>query len=158
MTDKELQKLNRAGLLELLIAAQKENESLKEQLAETQQRLQKRKIELTEAGSIAQAALQLNGIFEAADKAAAEYLENVKALGSTQEMVCEQRDRESREAAKALLQETQEKADQLFVEAQRKAEEHLSRFYELTRQNLENMLHATIPAVRGEPIDESDRN
>lgn len=59
-------------------------ERLKERLdakdAEIQrlhERLNSRKIELREAGSIAMAALQLNGIFEAAQKAADQYLENV---------------------------------------------------------------------------------
>lgn len=39
-----------------------------------------REIELEEAGSIAEAALRLNGVFEAAQKAAEQYLMNVKKL------------------------------------------------------------------------------
>lgn len=40
----------------------------------------KRAIELKEAGSIAEAALRLNGIFEAAQKAADQYLYNIQLL------------------------------------------------------------------------------
>ncbi len=40
----------------------------------------KRAIELKEAGSIAEAALRLNGIFEAAQKAADQYLYNIRLL------------------------------------------------------------------------------
>lgn len=39
-----------------------------------------REIELEEAGSIAEAALRLNGVFEAAQRAAEQYLMNVKKL------------------------------------------------------------------------------
>lgn len=39
-----------------------------------------RTIELTEAGDIAQAALRLNGIFEAAQRSAEQYLQNVRRL------------------------------------------------------------------------------
>lgn len=42
-----------------------------------------RVIELEDAGSIAEAALRLNGVFEAAQKAAEQYLMNVKRLGDT---------------------------------------------------------------------------
>ena len=40
-----------------------------------------RMIELEDAGSIAEAALRLNGVFEAAQKAAEQYLMNVKRIG-----------------------------------------------------------------------------
>jgi len=78
LTDKELKKLNRYQLLELIIMQSEELERVKAQLAEAQQQLQQRSIQLEKAGNIAQAALQLSGIFEAAQKAADLYLENVK--------------------------------------------------------------------------------
>lgn len=80
MTDQELRKLSRADLLELLLQQAKENERLREQLKQAQEQLASRKIEIEKAGSIAEAALQLNGVFEAAEKAAAQYLENVRRL------------------------------------------------------------------------------
>lgn len=44
-----------------------------------------RVIELAEAGSIAEAALKLNGVFEAAQEAAEQYLQNVKRLSEEAE-------------------------------------------------------------------------
>ena len=78
MTDKELKKLNRYQLLELIIMQSEELEMVKAQLAEAQHQLEQRSIQIEKAGNIAQAALQLSGIFEAAQKAADLYLENVK--------------------------------------------------------------------------------
>lgn len=80
MTEQELRKLSRAELLELLLAECRENERLRAQLAEAGRRLRDRRIQIDRAGSIAQAALQLNGVFEAAQRAANQYVENVRRL------------------------------------------------------------------------------
>lgn len=80
ITDHELKRLSRADLLELLIAESRENEQLRSQVEEMKQKLESREIELQNVGSIAEAALRLNGVFEAAEKAAQQYLENIRRL------------------------------------------------------------------------------
>ena len=78
MTDKELKKLNKAELLELLTIQSAENERLKRQLEEVQQKLEDRTILIERSGSIAEAALRINEVFEAAQKAADQYLYNIE--------------------------------------------------------------------------------
>lgn len=85
MTDRELKKLSRADLLELLLAESRENEQLRAQLAEANARLASRQIEIENAGSIAEAALQLNGVFQAAQAAAEQYLENIRRIAEEQQ-------------------------------------------------------------------------
>ncbi len=80
MTEQELKRLSRKELLELLILQMEENESLCRQLEEARQEVADRRILLDRAGSIAEAALAIQHIFEAADMAAALYLENVRYL------------------------------------------------------------------------------
>lgn len=80
MIDKDLKKLSRADLLELLLEQRRENEKLRAQLKRAKALLTDREIEIENAGSIAEAALKLNGVFEAAQKAADQYLENVRRL------------------------------------------------------------------------------
>lgn len=80
MTDRELRKLSRAELLELLLEETRENEKLRAQVEEMEEKLKDRRILLGQAGSIAEAALRLNGVFEAAEEAAQQYLENVRRL------------------------------------------------------------------------------
>lgn len=84
MSDRELRKLNRAELLELLLEESRENERLRGQLKELNEKLADRTIEIEYAGSMAEAALRLNGVFQAADQAAAQYLENVRRLAEEQ--------------------------------------------------------------------------
>ena len=70
MTDKELRRLSRTDLLEMLLEQSKEVERLQQELAEARQQLQDRRIMTEEAGSIAEAALRINRVFEAAQAAA----------------------------------------------------------------------------------------
>ncbi len=78
MTDKQLKRLKRNEILELMIEQSKEIEELKAKLEAAEKKLEDRKIKIQQAGSIAEAALALNHIFEDAQKAADQYLENVK--------------------------------------------------------------------------------
>ncbi|MGN0974361.1 MAG: hypothetical protein ACI4OL_00050 [Gemmiger sp.] len=78
MTERELRHLNRAELLELLLEESRENERLKEELARTKAELEERRLQLERSGSMAEATLRLNHVFEAADRAARQYLENIR--------------------------------------------------------------------------------
>lgn len=80
MKKNELQKLNRKQLLELLLKQTQRADELESQLEETEKKLQERLLKESQAGSIAEAALKLNCVFEAAQAAADQYLENIKRL------------------------------------------------------------------------------
>lgn len=115
MTDKELQKLSRSELLELLLIQSREMDELKIRTEQLQQQLQNRQITLSQAGSIAEAALQLSGIFAAAQEAADLYLENVMTPDK-------------------LLEETQAQCDELL----RHAHEDIRKVWEVVRQEIYN--------------------
>ncbi|MDY2628730.1 MAG: hypothetical protein SOW08_10545 [Lachnospiraceae bacterium] len=80
MTEKELRKLRRVDLLEMLTVQIRENESLQDQVRELIDQLNDRKIMMSNAGSIAEAAIQVNGVFQAAQAAGDQYLENLVRL------------------------------------------------------------------------------
>ena len=81
-TQNPLRKLNKLQLLELLAQQERELQSLRQQLVEEEAALEERQIRIEEAGSIAEAALKLNGIFEAAQQAADQYLSSIRYLES----------------------------------------------------------------------------
>ena len=87
VTEKELRKLNRTELLEMLIAQSKRLNRVEEELLAAQKELERRKIAITTSGSLAEAALKLNGIFEAADQAAAQYLDSLREQESNAEHI-----------------------------------------------------------------------
>lgn len=91
MADKELKKLSRAEILELLLTQtrrveeleaklQKQEEEFQKEKAILEERVASREIAIAEAGSIADASLILNGVFEAVQKAADQYLDNIKRM------------------------------------------------------------------------------
>ena len=86
MTDKELRRIGRAELLELLLAQSEENERLQQRVEELEEELRNREIMIDNAGTIADAAFQLNGVLDAAGNAAVQYIENIKRLNRLLEL------------------------------------------------------------------------
>lgn len=80
MADKQLKKLNRRELLEMLISQTRRVEMLEKQLAEAERQLQDKNLVISEAGTLADAVVKLNGVMEAAQNAAQQYLDNAKRM------------------------------------------------------------------------------
>lgn len=78
MTAKELKRLRRSDLLEMLLTLRKENDELREQLDQAREQLKNRDIEIARSGSLAEASLRLNGIFEATQAACEQYVDVVR--------------------------------------------------------------------------------
>lgn len=96
MTAKELKRLRRSDLLEMLLTLRKENEQLRQQLDHARKQLENRRIEIESSGSLAEAALRISGIFEAAQAACEQYAENVRQR-------VEQQEREAKEKCEQML-------------------------------------------------------
>lgn len=106
MTERDLRKLNRTDLLELLLQQTHEMDLLREELEAAKCQLSNRTIVMEHAGSIAEAALQLNGLFTAAENACAQYMDSIKNLSGRQEEVC-----------RKMVEETQQKCDKMLADA-----------------------------------------
>lgn len=78
MADRELRRMSRTELIEIIYALKQSEDALKAENAALTAQLQDRQLHLQKAGSIAQAALELNHVFEAAQAAADEYLISVR--------------------------------------------------------------------------------
>lgn len=126
MTDKELRQLRRAELLEMLIAQSKKTEELQKMLDAANEKLNSRNITIQNAGSIAEAALQLNGVYESAQAASQQYLENVRRLTAEKEELCLQMETESRRKADLLLKDTINKCRAMEAETEQKCAEQVA--------------------------------
>ncbi|NMA08015.1 MAG: hypothetical protein GX929_02715 [Clostridiales bacterium] len=144
MTDKELRKLSRAKLLEMLIAQSTELETYKEKLSAAEAALKNREIIIDQAGSIAEASLALSGVFDAAQSACREYTENIRLLSERQEKICEQMEAESRAKAAKMIADAEQRRDDLDHEARirsaeiiRKAKYESEKYWERLSSKLE---------------------
>ena len=107
----------------LRVEYEKEIAALKKDLEHAQAALESRQIAIDEAGSIAMAALQINGVFEAAQAASQQYIENIRCLNDRQTSICAQRDAESKAEQERRLQETSAKCEQMEYLSKKKCEE-----------------------------------
>lgn len=99
MTEKELKKLNRAELLELLLVQTKETERLRRKLEKAEAELEDRYLQIQNAGTLAQAVVQINGVMEAAQAAAQQYLDNIIQMEDETKLRCEKMLSDARKAA-----------------------------------------------------------
>lgn len=78
MTPKEFKRLRRSDLIEMLLELSKENRQLRQELDEANTRLADKQLHIEQAGSLAEAVLQLNGLFADAQAACDQYEHNVR--------------------------------------------------------------------------------
>lgn len=132
MTDKKLKKLSRSELLELLIAQTKRAERLEKELEEAKAELLSRNIAVSESGTMAEAALKLNGVFAAADAAAKQYLNNIRSESAGAETSFAEREEESRRKAEEIIRAAEEQARAREAEADAYWEAISRRYEQLT--------------------------
>ena len=126
MTDKELRKLTRSELLEMLIAQTERNEMLNAELEEAKRQLQNRKIVCDRAGSLAEASLQLNGVFESAQEAAKQYLENIERMSAE----CDKEKSYILDAARKEADKMIDEAEKYSADVHKEADEYWNCVYD----------------------------
>lgn len=133
MPDKDLRKLGRSELLELLVKLSEENEKLTAECATLHHQLEDKALRIQDAGSIAEAALRVNGIFEDAQKAAEQYIENVRSLNESAqadadalkmqtERTCAELESAARQSTQKQLAETGHRCEEMLAKAQREVQ------------------------------------
>lgn len=144
MTDKELKRLNRSELLEMLIAQTEENQKLRSRLETAEAQLSDRRIAIEKAGTLAEASLALNGVFEAAEAAAQQYLENIQLLSAQQESINEKLRTEAETECRKLRSDAEAEAAQTRREAQeysQKLHTEADLYWNLVLDKAEKLLH-----------------
>ena len=74
MTDKEFKRLSRSQLIEIIYQLQLQEEELKEENQRLREALEDKRLRIDRAGSIAEAAIAVNEVIQAAQNAANQYL------------------------------------------------------------------------------------
>lgn len=127
MTAKELKKLSRKDLLEILLAQSKQMQQMQQQLEAAQVELDSRKLEVEEAGSIAEAAMKVNRVFEAAQAASQQYLDNIKERDKRQEILCKQMEDACMKKIQQRMEETEKERNRLLEQTKIQCREILER-------------------------------
>lgn len=109
-------------LIDIIYQLRKDNDKLEQKLSETSSHLEEKTIVLKESGSIADAALALNGVFEAAQRAADQYLHSVKAACANQEVQIQK----TRQRCEQMISEATEEAEKIRSDAEIERKEKLA--------------------------------
>lgn len=122
MPDRELRRMRRAELVEIILALKQTEDRLRAENAALSAQLQERQIHIENAGSIAQAALELNNVFAAAQAAADDYLHSVQASLADTNATAANTLSQARSEAKRILEQAQADADSLKAQAQQECD------------------------------------
>ena len=138
MNAKELKSLSRGDLLELLLAQTERVERLEADLADARKRAEARDIIIERTGTLAEAAMQINRVWQAADQAAAQYLSNVMRIYDEQLEKNATLEREYAFREQELLEETAQKCREMEREAMERCreleQEAQARYEEIVRK------------------------
>ena len=80
MTDKEFKRLSRSELIDIIYQFQLQVDELTEQNKKLERELKDKRLRLSNAGNIAEAALEINNCFRSAHDAAEQYLNEIRAI------------------------------------------------------------------------------
>lgn len=126
MTDREFRRLRRAELIEIIFKLQETEASLRSELASVKEQLEAKNLKLSGVGSIAEAAMSLNSVFESAQAAADQYVAQVKQLESDTEARTEEMLRKAQEQETEMISGAKRQCDTMFAEAEEKRSALLS--------------------------------
>lgn len=110
MTDKEFRRLSRSQLVDIIYELQVREEELIEENKVLRKELADRRLRISQAGNIAEAALEINNVMQSAQDAAEQYLDEIKLTYSEME---KERQR--------IIRITKEEAVRIIVCAKREA-------------------------------------
>ena len=89
MTDKEFKRLSRSQLIDIIYQFQITQNELNAEIERLKKALDDRRLRVTEAGNIAEAALELHNVMQAAQSAADAYLEEIRTMREETKKDCQ---------------------------------------------------------------------
>ena len=103
MTDKEFKRLSRAQLIDIIYQLQLQLDKVNEEKQELENELKDKRLCLSNAGNIADAALEINNCFRSAQNAAEQYLNEIKTIREETETERQRILAEAQTEAKAII-------------------------------------------------------
>ena len=107
MTDKEFKRLSRAQLIDIIYQLQLQLDKVNEEKRELEGELADKRLRLSTAGNLAEAALEINDCFRSAQNAAEQYLNEIKIIREETEAERQQILSQARAKAEAIISDAQ---------------------------------------------------
>ncbi len=140
MAEKELRKMSRSELIEIIYALQQNEKQIAEERDELRRQLENRVIALDKSGSIAEAALSLNDVFSKAQDAADQYLQSLQSDSSMITTKAEERAREILRQARRDAAAVMAEAEKRCSERNKENEEQINAQWDAFRSALKELV------------------
>ena len=109
MTDKEFKRLSRSQLIDIIYQLQINQNKLIEENEKLSKALADKRLRVSKAGNIAEAALEIHNVMQTAQDAAAHYLEEIRIMRA-----------ETEEKCRRLLEKARKDAEEIVAQAKRR--------------------------------------
>ena len=113
MISKELKRLSRRELVDIIYQLKKNEQKQQDQITSLQNALLEKRIRISVAGSIAEAAVDITNIFSVAQTAADLYLHEITSMKADTEEECAKMLEDARKKAEQILAEGKKQYDEL---------------------------------------------
>ena len=123
MTDKEFKRLSRSQLIDIIYQLQLKQEELTADNEKLTKALADKRLRVSRAGNIAEAALEIHNVMQAAQDAAAHYLEEIRIMRA-----------ETEEKCRRLLEKAQKDAEDIIAQAKRGNPSYSSELEEIMKE------------------------
>ena len=145
MFNKELKKLSRRELVDLLYQMKKNEEQLQEEIAALQQAVEDKRLRISVAGSIAEAAASVTNVFSAAQMTADLYLHEISCMKEETQKECEK-----------MIEEANQTVAKIFADGEKKYAALSERYQQEYKkwQQLHSELKALGDAGSNEPNED----
>ena len=118
MTDREFRRLSRAQLIEIIYQFQLKVEELTQENQSLNSALEDKRLRVARAGNIAEAALEMNNVMQAAQNAAQQYLSEIQTLYNEIDNECQSIRVKANAEADRIIQRAQTEAAEIIAKAQ----------------------------------------
>lgn len=108
MINKELKKLSRRELIDIIYQLKKTEQQMLERIADLENSLQDKRIRISRAGSIAEAAADITQVFSAAQETANLYLHEIACMKEEAQNECARLIEEAKQKAAEILADGKE--------------------------------------------------
>ena len=116
MTDKEFKRLSRSQLIDIIYQLQLKQEELTADNEKLSKELADKRLRVSKAGNIAEAALEIHNVMQSAQDAADHYLEEIKIrINHEYQRIL----KEAKEKAADIIDKAQQEADEIVARAKK---------------------------------------
>ena len=122
MVSKELRRLSRRELVDIIYQMKKNEQLLQNEIDSLQKSLEDRRIHLSSAGSIAEASLSITDVFSSAQTAADRYLQEITCMRQEAENECTKMIEEATEKAAKIISDAEKNCAILNDQYRRESE------------------------------------